>query len=618
MSSRHSSLVSLLEAKARSQPDFPLYTFLSRNTDENRILTLETLAEQARKIAILLQKSTRPGERVIIIYPPGLELIAAFFGCLYAGVIAIPVYPPNTKALVTKLHHIIQNSGARVALTTDEILRKVKKLRVVKLLNKTPVLGKMVNHLAGPTFERNSQLLGWDFEKMHFLVTDYLSDYSDEGWNKPLITPDSLAFLQYTSGSTGKPKGVMVSHGNLLNNLAVMQLRNRSSEDDICVSWLPPYHDMGLIAGILQPLFTGYPVKLMAPMSFLQRPAAWLEAMSHFRGTITGAPNFAYDLCIDKITDDEKGHLDLSSWRIAATGSEPIRCSTIEKFTNFFEDCGFQADAFYPCYGLAESTLMVTAVDPNEGVQSQLVDNKALSLGQVRYCDASYPHARRLVNCGKPADDFYIMIVNPETLQVCTERKVGEIWVASKSVTQGYWQLPNESKYCFHAKIPGDERTFLRTGDLGYLAEGALYVTGRLKDMIIIRGCNYYPHDLEDIINGCHPLVRMNCGAIFSVEENEQEYLVVVQEIKQHIEAEVAREIIKIIRNRILKEHGITADIVVLAAHKAVPKTTSGKIQRLLCKKNYLEGSLEIFYIDSIHDSCSISKILQNVRFCVL
>ena len=248
MSSRYSSLVSLLEAKAQSKPDFPLYTFLSRNTDENRILTLETLAEQARKIAILLQKSTHPGERVIIIYPPGLELIAAFFGCLYAGVIAIPIYPPHTKALVTKLHHIMQNSGARVALTTDEILCKIKKLRLVKLLNKTPILGKMVNHLAGPSFERHSQLLGWDFEKMHFLVTDYLSDYSADGWSKPLIATDSLAFLQYTSGSTGKPKGVMVSHGNLLNNLAVMQSRNRSSEDDICVSWLPPYHDMGLIA----------------------------------------------------------------------------------------------------------------------------------------------------------------------------------------------------------------------------------------------------------------------------------------------------------------------------------------------------------------------------------
>ncbi|QMT59061.1 thioester reductase domain-containing protein [Legionella sp. PC997] len=593
----YTSLVDLLEKKVEKNPDFPLYTFIHRKIKETRSLTYRELAEQAKKIASVLHELTSPGDRVLLIYPPGLEFISAFFGCLYAGTIAVPSYPPSTKDWAEKSQRIIQNSGAHVILTTKELMLHIKKL----------------------SLKYN------EYSAVQFITTeDWIN--TPENWSAPFLTQHHIAFLQYTSGSTGKPKGVMVSHGNLLHNLFVIEKANQLTEEDISVSWLPHYHDMGLIGGILQPVFSTIPVKLMSPLTFLQRPAIWLEIITYYQATATVAPNFAYDLCTYRVTEEEKEHLDLSSLQCAMSGAEPIRKATIECFTNRFESCGFSPKVFYPCYGLAESTLMVTGGNRQQGISYQWVDKKTLEQGEVLYCDESHPDARSLINCGQPFDSCYLAIVNPETLQECGPRMVGEIWVASQSVTQGYWQLTQETQHAFNARLKSKDFPFLRTGDLGYLDEGSLYVTGRLNDLVIIRGRNYYPHDLEDSIHACHPQLQEYGCAIFSIEEQERELLVIVQEVRQDVEGLDSEEIIKTIRSNLLQTHGIDADIVVLVARKSVPKTTSGKTQRLLCKKKYLQGDLDIICIDKsanneagepikiLHaEAAEIAQILQPI-----
>ncbi|CAM2844408.1 saframycin Mx1 synthetase B [Legionella steigerwaltii] len=571
MGESYISLVDLLEKKVEQNLDFPIYTFIDKKIQENKSLTYGELAEQAKKIASVLYEVTHPGDRVLIIYPPGLDFIAAFFGCLYAGTIAVPSYAPTTKDWAEKFQQIIENSGARVVLTTKEIVLQLNKLN-----------GKYKN-----------------YEAVRFITTeDWI--HAVDTWRYPSLTGNHLAFLQYTSGSTGKPKGVMISHDNLLHNLFVIEKATQLTQEDVSVSWLPHFHDMGLIGGILQPVFSTIPVKLMSPLTFLQRPATWLETISHYRATATVAPNFAYDLCTSEISEEEKSLLDLSSLQFVMSGAEPIRKATVDRFIQRFASCGFSPEIFYPCYGLAESTLMVTGGSRKQGISSQCVDKKALNQGKVLYCDETHPDARSLIHCGQPIDNCFLAIVNPETLEECPEKVVGEIWVAGKSVGQGYWQLPEETKYYFNAHIASKEYSFLRTGDLGYLDQGALYVTGRLKDLIIMRGRNYYPHDLEDAIHTCHPHLRAHSCAIFSVEENDRELLVIVQEIKKKVQAPNLEEIISTLRNNLLQTHGIDADVVALVGRNSVPKTTSGKTQRLLCKKKYLEKTLDIICIDRI------------------
>jgi thioester reductase-like protein len=594
----YTSLVNLLEKKAEQKPDFVLYTFLQGSQNE-RILSYQGLAEQAKKIAIVLQKVTHPGDRVLILYPPGLDFIAAFWGCLYAGVIAVPAYPPSTKELFAKVHYIIKSATARVVLTNDGIFQHIKRCRTAKWLSPNSFVHRITNEIINPLMLQNALSPLVDFEKILFISTDELPEQMSE-WIRPALGQDHIAFLQYTSGSTGKPKGVMISHGNLLHNLLAIEKINQIKEDDVCISWLPPYHDMGLIGGILQPLFSTFSVKLMSPLTFMQRPAVWLEMISHYHATGTVAPNFAYDLCASKVSEEEKSQLDLRSLNVVMTGAEPIRKMTIDRFSACFAPCGFQAKAFFPCYGLAESTLMVTGVCRNEGLNSQWIDRKALSEGTVVAVEEADPNARCLINCGRPIDGVHLAIVQPVTLKECPERMIGEIWVASDSVAQGYWKLPAETKHYFNVRLGKHEHSFLRTGDLGYLDKGSLYVTGRLKDIIIIRGCNYYPHDLEHIIDACHPHLRPNGCAVFAIEEYDRELLVIVQEIREEVKSINSDELVNCIRSTLLSEEGIVADVVILAGRKSVPKTTSGKTQRVLCKKRYLEGTLEIIHQDKV------------------
>ncbi|HEX7774705.1 MAG TPA: fatty acyl-AMP ligase, partial [Pyrinomonadaceae bacterium] len=430
-----STLNDILRWRAEHQPTRLAYVF----TDEDKAgvhLTYADLDRQARLIAARLSSFGVEGERVLLLYPPGLDYISAFFGCLYAGAIAVPVYPPRMNRNLLRLQAIAADAQAKVALTTAAVLS-----RVIPALDQTPALGK----------------LSW-------LATDDLK--IDHDWHEPSVNNDTIAFLQYTSGSTGLPKGVVLTHSNLLHNSKLLAHAFGYTSESQCVSWLPMYHDMGLIGAIIQPLYGGFTCTLMSPLSFLQKPVRWLQAITRARGTISGAPNFAYDLCVRKIGPEERAELDLSTWKVAFNGAEPIRPDTVERFAAAFQSCGFRAEAFHPCYGLAEATLIVSG-------------SKTSFLPAQRRLEA-----RTVMSCGGVLPDETIVIVNPESLTRCLPHEAGEIWVHGPSVAQGYWNLPEETEQTFHATLAEmDDMNFLRTGDLGFLDDGELFVTGRLKDL---------------------------------------------------------------------------------------------------------------------------------------
>ena len=464
------TLVQLVRHRARCQANDIAFTYLVDGEDEEIHLTYQELDRKARAIGAWLESLGLAGQRALLLYPPGLDFITGFFGCLYAGVIAVPVYPPRRNRSMARIQAIADDARARVALTTEEVLHRVE-----PLIDATPHL----KHLA-------------------WLDTSHVPHAIDQQWQMPHVHADTLAFLQYTSGSTGSPKGVVLSHANLLHNSALISYAFEHTQSVVGVFWLPSYHDMGLIGGILQPLYIGRPNVLMSPMTFLQKPYRWLSAISRFRGTTSGGPNFAYDLCVRKITPEQRKTLDLSCWQVAFNGAEPVRAETLARFAEVFGPCGFRREAFYPCYGLAEATLLVSGSHVARPPLVEAFAAKAIANGRVMSVPADDPDAHRLVGCGRTLPDQKIVIADPETQTIASPGRVGEIWVQGPSVAQGYWQQPEPSEATFRAYLRDTgEGPFLRTGDVGFLQAGELYVTGRLKDLIIIRGVNYYPQDLE-------------------------------------------------------------------------------------------------------------------------
>jgi 8-amino-7-oxononanoate synthase len=415
----------------------------------------------------------------------------------------------------------------------------------------------------------------------------------DERWERPDVHGDTMAFLQYTSGSTGTPKGVVLNHANLLHNSALIAHAFEHTRTGLGVFWLPSYHDMGLIGGILQPMYYGRPNVLMSPMSFLQRPFRWLQAITKYHGTAAGGPNFAYDLCVQKVTPEQRAELDLSSWTLAFNGAEPVRPETIERFAKTFEPCGFRRDAFYPCYGLAESTLIVSGGFKASPPVIRSFDAEALENHRATEVLPDEEGARELVGCGGSLLDQRVLIVDPEALTSVPDDRIGEIWVAGPSVAGGYWRRPEESKHTFGACLKDTgEGPFLRTGDLGFLLDGELFVTGRLKDLIIIRGLNHYPQDIERTVEQCHPGLRASSGAACTVEIEGRERLVIVQEIERRKDQE-APAMFEAIRRGVAAEHELQVEAIVLLAAGSIPKTSSGKIQRHACRQGFLEGALE-------------------------
>ncbi|MCB0405945.1 MAG: fatty acyl-AMP ligase [Bdellovibrionales bacterium] len=402
-----------------------------------------------------------------------------------------------------------------------------------------------------------------------------------------------LPGVQYTSGSTSQPKGVMLSHGNLLSNLECISQAFEVHDGSSAFTWLPPYHDMGLIGGILEPIYAGIPVTMMSPYTFLMRPFRWLQALTKYKTTFSGAPNFAYELCTHRITEKQMGELDLSHWELAYCGAEPIRADVLERFSQKFGAVGFKAESLYPCYGLAESTLMVTGAHRRKAPVIGYFDRRHLeSEGKGVHTEQGLG-ANALVSCGKTVIDHEVAIVNPQTLLRCPEGTVGEIWVSGPSVALGYWKQPESTSRTFGVGLEGSEKRFLRTGDLGFLFDDELFVTGRIKDMVIIRGRNIFPQDVERAVGLSHPSLKVGSGAVVSIDRDGEERLVIIQEVARQALREVdLDEVVESIKNRVVEEFGIKPYAISLIKSNSIPLTSSGKVKRQASKAQFLQGEL--------------------------
>ncbi|WFE98683.1 non-ribosomal peptide synthetase [Micromonospora sp. WMMD964] len=555
------TVVDLLRARAREQPDRRAYLFLDRDGLERESLTFAALDRRAKAIATRVRRHAAPGDRVLILHPPSLEYIACFFGCLYAGVVAVTAYPPNFTRRLERIRGLVRDSSPALALTTDRI-----------------------SAAASARFTQAEELVGFDW-----LDTATVAD-DDADWCPPRIDGDSLAFLQYTSGTTGDPRGVMVSHGNLLRNAATLHDAVGYHPDDRMVSWLPPYHDMGLIAGVLQPVHGGFEAVLLAPATFALDPFQWLQAISRYGGTTSYAPDFAYNLCTDRIDEERRAGLDLSTWTSAVLGAEPTRVDTLRRFAAMFADCGFRPEAFRSGYGLAESTLAVTITRAAPAEFD--VSAGALERGEITPATEETDR-RRLVSVGPGIDpEQSVVVVDAADRRLLTAGEVGEIWVRGPSVAQGYWRRPEQTRETFQARVTTGEGPFLRTGDLGFVHDGELYVTGRIKDMIIVRGRNLYPQDVERCAVAGHPALRSGLAAAAGLDTSAGEQLLVVAEVRRDATEPDVDGIVAAIRQAVTAEFEVAVHAVVLVRAGTLPRTSSGKVQRHAAKQGYAEGDL--------------------------
>jgi acyl-CoA synthetase (AMP-forming)/AMP-acid ligase II len=551
----------------RAPADLP-FTFIdySGSRPVDTTLSYADLDRRARQIAALLQTRGRPGERVLLLYPAGLDYLSAFFGCLYAGMIAVPAYPPLNPRLRSRLAAVADDCQASTALTTGAVLTAL-----------------------GDRTQLAPQL-----DRLRWIRTDDGLDAFESAWREPAVDRGQIAFLQYTSGSTGTPKGVMVTHGNLLHNLYAIALHFQFEPEDHNFAWLPPYHDMGLIGTMLGCLCAGVRVSFMTPASFVRRPERWLREISSRRCTISGAPNFAYELCLDKFADEDIATLDLRSWTLAYSGAEPVLADTIARFSERFAASGFQRRAFYPCYGMAETTLLVTGKARSEPPSTLLIDARLYSSDAVAV-EVAAAHSGapsvEIVSCGTPADGLDVLIVDPVELRPLPDGMVGEILVSGPSVALGYWKREAETAATFGMHVADKAGKFLRTGDLGFMRGGDLYISGRLKDLIIVRGVNHYPQDIEGTVNTCHEAIRSGCGIAFSFSDANEERLVFVQEVGRR-ECARADEIFSAMREAIVVQHDIQPFAIVLIESGTIPKTTSGKLSRRPCREDFLTQRL--------------------------
>ncbi|MEP6948359.1 MAG: fatty acyl-AMP ligase [Ginsengibacter sp.] len=561
------SLVDILLWRAEHQPHSVVYRFLKDGEYDEACITYGELDRQARSIGATLQASTKAGERALLLLPAGLDFIAAYFGCLYANIIAIPVYPPHPARLEKSLSTIFR-------IASDS----------------RPAAAIMDSSLYDALKSRTDLSAGFGSIKLIVADTDEIESQSGK-WQRPAPNIIGIASLQYSSGSTSAPKGVIITHSNLLHNLGVIEESMGLTDKSETVFWLPPYHDMGLVV-ILQSLYTGYPATLMSHLTFLQSPIRWLQAITRFRATASGGPNFAYDMCVSKIRPKQREQLDLSKWEVAFNGAESINPKTLDQFANYFAPCGFRREAFFPCYGLAEATLMVVGGPKTRLpvvknlLKSGLEENKVIITGQ------NGDITQALVSCGQNIGRQTIRILDVKALTPCLPNEVGEVCLSGPSVSIGYWNNPVENEYTFVTRLfENEEGTFLRTGDLGFLNGDELYITGRLKDLIIINGKNHYPHDIERTVEQSHSAILPGGCAVFSIDDSGSERLIVVAEI-QHKPVMDLAEVIRVIRTSIAENHNLSVYDINLTVTGTIPRTTSGKIKHFQCKKNYLAETL--------------------------
>ena len=560
-----SSLIDCLQYWTERQPQEIAYYFTD-GEDAEESLTYAAFTARVHAIAARLTKLSMAGERAILMYPPGLDFITGYFGCLAAGAIAVPAYPPKKNRNTLRLQAIADDAGAKVALTVKEV-----EDRDENLMEEAP-------HL----------------KALQWISTDTIANEEGVDFRPKRIDPASLAMLQYTSGSTGAPKGVMLTHHNLIANTMLITYGFEPTRKGSGLSWLPTYHDMGLVGGVLKAMFYGRPSVLMSPMTFLTKPSRWLRGISKYRVSISGGPNFAYDLCVDKITDEQMDGVDLSCWEVAFNGAEPVRKETLAKFSAKFAKYGFNPAAHYPCYGMAETTLIVTGGVNHQAPEMRTFDGRLLDAKQVVPASPDAPGARTLVGCGRVLPEERVAIVDPETFAQLPDDRIGEIWVQSPSVAQGYWNNPEKTEEIFGAHIAGtNEGPFLRTGDLGFLERGELFVTGRLKDLIIVRGVNRYPQDIEETVEAASSRVQSGCVAAFSLDYAGRERLIITAEVERSRKGEWD-EVITAIRKAVTAAHELPPDAIVLCRFGSVPKTSSGKIQRHACRDEFVAGTLQV------------------------
>ena len=561
-----SDLVRVLQHWAKVRPEQPAIYFTDgENFDADQCLTFGQLDEAARNLAGYLQGFNVAGQRVLLLYPPTIDFVIGFFGCLYAGATAVPAFPPRRNRKGQRIHGIAQDCQAQVALTNEQVRQQI---------------------------EGDDNWVEW--ESVAIIASDSLAQDYTQQWKSPQIAPSDLAVLQYTSGSTGQPKGVMLTHANLMRNTEMITCAFETGQDVCGVSWLPTYHDMGLVGGLLVPIFIGRPMVLMSPMTFLQRPVRWLSTISRYRATTSGGPNFAYQLCVDKVTDQELKGIDLSSWKTAFNGAEPVRAATLRQFSERFAQCGFKHAAFLPCYGMAETTLLVTGGPHAEPPVIRAFDGRQLDAGQVVVCPADASEARELVGSGQILPGEEVIIVDEQDCRPLANDEIGEIWVRSPSVGQGYWEREEATLETFGARTLDGVGPYRRTGDLGFLHDQQLYVAGRLKDIIIVRGVNRYPQDIEQTVEQAHSLIQSGLTAAFADQSSKRERLIICAEVQKRSEATEWDDVIKAIRRSVTEQHELPPDAVVLVRFGTLPRTSSGKIQRHACRDLFVRDALKV------------------------
>jgi FkbH-like protein len=556
-----STLAELLRERAGEAPERAAYRFLGSAPDDIASITYGELDQNARRIGAWLQANGGEGERVLLGFPAGLDFIRALFGCLYAGAIPVPVAATRASARGGHIGRVFADAQAKFALTNRAVLAVVTEA--------LPETAPAIIDIAGMDGMREPE------------------------WKPPRAGRSALAYLQYTSGSTLVPRGVMITHENVFENLSCIDAGFRHDSDSRVVSWLPHYHDMGLVYGILAPVYNAIPCILMSPTSFVQSPLRWLKAISESRATHSGGPNFAYDLCVNKIPAEDRSSLDLSSWRVAFNGAEPVRKQTLDRFFEVFGPCGFQYNAFYPAYGLAEATLKVSGPSGNcEEPRFRRLRPSALKSGRIEMCEDDERDAREVLSCGVTGGGATIAIVDPVTLQEFASAEVGEILVSGPSVASGYWNNPTETMATFGVRVPGRGGVpFLRTGDLGFVFDGELYPTGRIKELLIVRGANYYPHDLEAAIDCCHPALQPGGVAACGIEAAGSEKLAIVAELRDSVAADTDA-VAASVRSILADQCQLEVQTVAFVKRGDLPRTTSGKLQRLLCRERLMAGTL--------------------------
>jgi acyl-CoA synthetase (AMP-forming)/AMP-acid ligase II len=561
------TLATVLARRAADIPDATAYVLLANGEDEAGRTTFAELEARVRAVAAGLRERCEPGDRALLLFPAGEEFAVAFYACAYAGVVAVATQPPEgwrLGAALARIEAIVENSEPRVVMSERELAEELRE----KTLGSSPL-----------------QSLPW-------MLTDAPEGEPADDL-EPIAAPGDPAFIQYTSGSTGAPKGVTLSHANLLAQGALLVESTAAEEGATSVSWAPLFHDMGLITAVVLPVYAGMRCVLMSPLSFLQKPARWLRAIGRYGASFSGGPTFAYEQCCRRVGAEERAELELDSWRCAFIGAEPIRVATVERFASEFEPAGFDRDSFWASWGLAESACVVTGSPAPERFSIRRFERDVLASGEGREAAPGDTSAHPRVGCGRSIGGHETLVVDPERREPLPQGRIGELWVRGPSVALGYWGQPELTEEVFGARLSSGDGPFLRTGDLGFEIDGELFISGRIKDLVIVRGRNIAPQDLEQIAEASHAALRKGAGAAFAVHDGDAEQLVIVQELERS-ELDAAGEALQAIRKAVTKELAVSPARIVLAAPKAVPKTSSGKIQRQACRARLLDGELRI------------------------